>query len=145
MPSPEYEKADRYPLMMTSPHAKMGRHSQWRNLAWHRDEHQVSLNGRSLLIISTADAAARNIQTGQHVRIYNDRGAIACSAFVTERLMPGVVRVHEGGWYTPRTPGDDKSVDLGGNPNVLISSRQPEPLSDGMLGTAWVEVEREDA
>ncbi len=147
IPSPEREagKSSRYPLMLTSPHAKMGRHSQWRNLSWHRDEYQMSLNGRSLLMIGTADAAARNIHTGQLVRVFNSRGAIECSAFVTERLMPGVVRVHEGGWYTPRTPGDGRSVDIGGNPNVLISPRQPEPLCDGMIGTARVEVERGEA
>ncbi len=145
---PSSESEDRhdslYPLTLTSPHAKMGRHSQWRNLSWHRDEHQVSLNGRSVLMISRADAAARNIQTGEAVRIFNDRGAIICTALVTERLMPGVVRVNEGGWYTPLTPGEAGSLDIGGNPNVLISSRQPEPLSDGMIATTRVEVTNEE-
>jgi molybdopterin guanine dinucleotide-containing S/N-oxide reductase-like protein len=146
IPSPESEgrHVSKYPLILTSPHSKMGRHSQWRNLSWHRDEHQVSRDGRSVLMISGADAAARDIQTGQAVRICNDRGAIICTARVTERLMPGVVRVDEGGWYTPCTPGEADSIDIGGNPNVLISRRQPEPLSDGMIATTRVEVTREE-
>jgi trimethylamine-N-oxide reductase (cytochrome c) len=147
LPSPETTAAnvERHPLLLTSPHAKMGRHSQWRNLAWHRDDTQMTHDGLSRLMISTADASDRAIATGDRVRVYNERGAILCTALVTERLMPGVVRVYEGGWYMPAKPGDATSADLGGNPNVLISPRQPEPFCNGMMGTARVEVAREDA
>jgi trimethylamine-N-oxide reductase (cytochrome c) len=134
--------ADKYPLFLTSPHPKLGRHSQWYNLSWHRDEYQVSIGGYNVMRINPLDAERRNIRTGDIVRIYNDRGSILCAAYVTERIIPSVVRVPEGGWYTPLFAGNPSSPDVGGNPNVLISGRQPEPLCDGMINGARVEVER---
>jgi trimethylamine-N-oxide reductase (cytochrome c) len=151
LPSPEAagETAARYPLLLTSPHAKMGRHSQWQNLAWHRDDYQMNLDGLARLMISAADAAARGIATGDRVRVQNARGSVLCAALVTERLMPGVLRLYEGGWYTPArfegASNGTETVDVGGNPNVLISGRQPDPFCDGMLATARVQVTREDA
>jgi anaerobic selenocysteine-containing dehydrogenase len=127
----------------------MGRHSQWQNLSWHRDDYQMSLDGLARLMISGVDAAARGIATGDHVRVHNARGSVLCAALVTERLMPGVLRLYEGGWYTPAgSPGasnGSETVDVGGNPNVLISGRQPDSFCDGMLATARVQVTREES
>jgi trimethylamine-N-oxide reductase (cytochrome c) len=134
--------AEKYPLFLTSPHPKLGRHSQWRNLSWHRDEYQVTINGYNVMRINPLDAEERDIKTGEIVRIYNDRGSILCAVYTTERVMPSVVRIQEGGWYIPHKPGDPDSLDVGGNPNVLISNRQPEPLCDGMINGARVEVEK---
>jgi trimethylamine-N-oxide reductase (cytochrome c) len=92
--------------------------------------------------INLADAKLRDIETGDIVRIYNDRGSILCAAYSTERIRPGVIRVPEGGWYTPLRPGDPSSLDVGGNPNILISNRQPDPLCDGMINGARVDVEK---
>jgi len=139
---PETPLAERYPLFLTSPHPKLGRHSQWHNLSWHRDEYQVSIEGHNIMRINLADAKRRDIETGDVVRIYNDRGSILCAAYSTERIMPGVIRVPEGGWYTPLRPGDPGSLDVGGNPNILISNRQPDPLCDGMINGARVDVEK---
>ncbi len=139
---PETPLAERYPLFLTSPHPKLGRHSQWHNLSWHRDEYQVSIEGHNIMRINTADAKRRDIETGDVVRIYNDRGSILCAAYSTERIMPGIIRVPEGGWYTPLRPGDPGSLDVGGNPNILISKRQPDPLCDGMINGARVDVEK---
>jgi trimethylamine-N-oxide reductase (cytochrome c) len=145
IPSPEGSEtllAEKYPLYLISPHPKLGRHSQWRNLSWHRDEYQDTINGYNVMRINPLDAEQRNIETGDIVRIYNDRGSILCAVYATERIMPSVVNVQEGGWYMPLNPGDPDSVDVGGNPNVLISNRQPEPLCDGMINGARVEVEK---
>ena len=37
------------------------------------------------------DAAARGIQTGAEVRVFNDRGEYLCKATVSDRARPGVV------------------------------------------------------
>ncbi len=145
IPSPEGLEtplAQKYPLFLTSPHPKFGRHSQWGNLSWHRDEYQMRIKGYNVMSINPSDAEQRDIKTGDLVRIYNDRGSILCAVYVTERIMSGVIRVQEGGWYTPLKPGDPDSLDVGGNPNALISKRQPEPLCDGMLNGARVDVEK---
>ena len=65
--------------------------------------------------ISTQDAQSRGIQNGDKVRVFNDRGETVIRAYVTERIMPGVVSLGEGAWYRP----DEKGRDQGGCPNVL--------------------------
>ncbi len=60
--------------------------------------------------INPADAAIRGIADGDQVHMFNDRGTIQIIARVTERMMPGVVRCYEGGWYDP----DGSGVDRGG-------------------------------
>jgi len=145
VPSPEGTEAplaEKYPLFLTSIHSKLARHSQWQNLSWHKDEYQMSINGYNVMRMNPADAEPRDIKTRDVVRIYNNRGSILCAAYVTERIMPGVIRVAEGGWYTPQNPGHPSALDVGGNANALISNRQPEPLCDGMINGARVEIEK---
>ena len=89
-------------------------------------------------MINPSDAATYGISEGDVVKVYNDRGAILVGAHVTPRVRPGVVTVWEGGWYTPQQPGVVGSLDLGGDPNVLISGAQPEPVCDGMQNSALV-------
>jgi len=67
--------------------------------------------------INSSDATERNITDEDMVDVYNDRGRIRIPATVTERIMPGVVRVTQGAWYNP----DKDGVDLGGCANVLVN------------------------
>lgn len=60
------------------------------------------------------------------MRIYNDRGEVRISAKVTPRVLPGVVALSEGAWYSP----DGERVDYGGCINVLTTQR-PSPLAKG--------------
>jgi anaerobic selenocysteine-containing dehydrogenase len=48
------------------------------------------------LWINPADAAVRDLADGAPVRIANDRGEMAASAHVTDRVPPGVVWMHDG-------------------------------------------------
>jgi anaerobic selenocysteine-containing dehydrogenase len=75
-----------YPLAMISPPARNFMNSTFVNVKSLRD-----IEGRPLLEIHPQDAAARGIQTGDRVRVYNDRGAHHCHANVCERARPGVV------------------------------------------------------
>jgi anaerobic dimethyl sulfoxide reductase subunit A len=72
------------------------------------------------------------------VHVFNDRGRIAIPAWVTERIMPGVVSVFEGAWYAP----DEQGVDRGGCANTLTR----DAYSGGgaaVLNTSLVQVEKE--
>lgn len=134
--------AKKYPLILTSPHPKFGRNSQWQNLSWQRDESQAEINGYAPMTINPLDAEKRGLKTGDTVRVYNDRGSVLYTTYVSERIRPSVIRVWEGAWYAPLKPGDTDSPDAGGNPDVIISGRQPDALCNGMVNCALVEVEK---
>jgi anaerobic dimethyl sulfoxide reductase subunit A len=49
--------------------------------------------------------------------VFNDRGKIAIKAWVTERIVPGVLCIYQGTWYDP----DDEGIDQGGCANTLTN------------------------
>jgi anaerobic dimethyl sulfoxide reductase subunit A len=101
--------AKKYTLQLITPHFRRRAHSQFDNLPWLRELQTQAVT------INTLDAEGRGIQEGDMVRVFNDRGEVVIPALVTERIMPGVVSLPEGAWYTP----DDKGIDHGGCANVL--------------------------
>ncbi|MBW1785278.1 MAG: molybdopterin-dependent oxidoreductase [Deltaproteobacteria bacterium] len=124
--------ADKYPLQLISPHFKRRAHSQFDNLPWLRElqVQAISINSR--------DAETRGIQDGDMVRVFNDRGETRIPAKVTERIMPGVVALPQGAWYTP----DENGIDHGGSPNILTRSIT-SPGGSFPSHTALVQVEKE--
>lgn len=76
--------------------------------------------------INPIDAENRGIKNGDMVRVYNDRGITQIPALVTQRIIPGVVGLQAGAWWTP----DEDGIDHGGCPNVLTSTRMT-PLAHG--------------
>ena len=78
------------------------------------------------VFINPKDAGERGIADGDMVRVWNDRGAMIIPARVTPRIMPGVVDIPQGGWYTPDAAG----VDRRGCVNVLTSEK-PTPYAFG--------------
>jgi anaerobic dimethyl sulfoxide reductase subunit A len=71
------------------------------------------------------------------VRVFNDRGEVRIPAKVTERIMPGVVALPQGGWYTP----DENGIDHGGSANVLTSN-VISPGGSFVSNTALVQIEK---
>ena len=104
---------DKYPLRLISFHHRVRAHSCFDNVNWLRrlEPQRVWIN--------KDDARRRAIKDGGLVQIFNERGVVRIPAKVTERIMPGVVAIGEGGWYRP----DGQGVDEGGCVNVLIESR----------------------
>ena len=78
--------APKYPLAMVSPPARNFLNSTFVNVKSLRDS-----EGRPVLEIHPHDAAARGIQEGDVVRVFNDRGSYRCHATVSERARAGVV------------------------------------------------------
>src|SRR5699024_75262 len=89
-------------------------HSQW-------DHGEVSQNGkidgREPIQINPDDAAARGIETGDTVRIFNSRGQCLAGALVTDAAMPGVVVLPTGAPFDPIDPATPGSLEQRGNPN----------------------------
>ena len=46
------------------------------------------------------DAAARGIEEGDIIRLFNARGAIYVGVRITDQIRPGVVMVPTGAWLT---------------------------------------------
>ena len=58
-------------------------------------------------------------------------------ARVTQRIMPGVVDIPEGAWYTP----DEHGIDRGGCPNVL-SRDKASPAGAFAYNTCLVQIQK---
>ncbi|MDE2627044.1 MAG: molybdopterin oxidoreductase family protein [Burkholderiales bacterium] len=80
------ELAQRYPLAMISPPARNFLNSSFVNVKSLRD-----IEGEPVLEMHAADARARGVESGQMVRVFNDRGSYLCKAVVNQRARPGVV------------------------------------------------------
>lgn len=122
---------EKYPLQLLSPHAKNKVHSSLYNVDWLEEiePHRVWIN--------SVDAEARGIKDGDEVYVFNDRGKLAITAWVTERIVPGVLCIFEGAWYAP----DKDGIDRGGCVNVLTNDAYSEGGA-AALNTALVQVSR---
>ncbi|HUP08674.1 MAG TPA: molybdopterin-dependent oxidoreductase, partial [Caldimonas sp.] len=78
--------AQRYPLAMISPPARHFLNSTFVNVQSLR-----AIEGEPIVEVHAIDAAARGLETGQPVRVFNDRGSYRCTAVVSDRARPGVV------------------------------------------------------
>lgn len=110
----------KYPLQCFGWHYKASAHSTYHNVAWLQEAQKVSL------WINSKDAQERGINDGDRVRVFNDRGELEVEAKVTARIIPGVVAMPQGAWFSP----DSKGVDQGGCINT-ITKYHPTPLAKG--------------
>lgn len=85
--------------------------------------------------IHPQDATVRKLEDGASVEVWNHRGRLRLLARVTERILPGVVMIHEGAVYQPDAAG----TDMGGNPNLLTSD-QTSPGGAYAYNTVRVEL-----
>nr|MDP2191630.1 molybdopterin oxidoreductase family protein [Rhodoferax sp.] len=88
-----FNSSPRYPLAMISPPARNFLNSSFVNVKSLRD-----IEGEPLLEMHAVDAAARGIQSGEIVRIFNQRGVYRCKVEISKRARPGVVNAL-GVWW----------------------------------------------
>jgi anaerobic selenocysteine-containing dehydrogenase len=124
--------AQRFPLAMISPPARNFLNSSFVNVKSLRD-----IEGEPLVEIHATDAQARNIATGQRVRVFNDRGSHECKAVVSSRARPGVVN-GLGVWWRKLGPN-------GTNVNELTHQRLTDIGRAPSFYDCLVEVEAGEA
>jgi anaerobic dimethyl sulfoxide reductase subunit A len=124
-------RADKYPLQLLTTHHESTTHSVMEKLPWLEE---VS---PKRLWINSRDAAARGVADDDEVLVYNDRGTVRIKAWVTERIMPGVVNIPQGGWFDI----DSAGVDQGGCANILVQAEHT-PGGAWMVNTSLVEVRK---
>lgn len=110
----------KYPLQLIGWHTKRRTHST------HDSNATLEKIEKQRVWINYKDAESRNIKDNDLVEIWNDRGVIHIPAFVTDRIVEGVIAVSQGAWYTPNSEG----IDQRGSINVLTTSK-PTPLAKG--------------
>ena len=118
--SPFGPEAKKYPLQVIGHHYLATVHSTLDNVDWLREAWPQRV------FINPLDAEPRGINNGDEVKVFNDRGATLVRCRVTKRIMPGVIAIPQGAWWSP----DEKGVDRRGSVNVLTSERWT-PLAFG--------------
>ncbi len=116
-----------YPLELISPKNDDGMNSTFGYLRG------VDLQ-TGVLHLNRADAAPRGISDGDHVRIYNGRGACFLAARVDDTVSPGVVCAPSVRW-AKRAPG-------GRNVNALTSERLTDAGGGPTFYSCLVQVEK---
>ncbi|MBP6123406.1 MULTISPECIES: DMSO/selenate family reductase complex A subunit [Providencia] len=110
----------KYPLQLSGFHTKGHTHSTYSNVP------QLQEAVPDEIWMNPIDASERGISNGTLVHVFNDRGVVEIPCKVTNRIIPGVVAMPEGGW----TKKDENGVDVGGCINTL-TSHNLSPLAKG--------------
>jgi anaerobic selenocysteine-containing dehydrogenase len=126
--------AGRFPLVLVAPAGRFFVNSTFADETWH-----VRRAGPPRLYLHPGDAAARGIETGDAVRIWNDRGDFFAEAAVTDAARPGVAFTLKTYW--PRRSVANRNVnattpehdtDLGGGPTFHDNRVEVTSLREAM-------------
>jgi trimethylamine-N-oxide reductase (cytochrome c) len=130
----------KFPLHIGACHPQLRLHSQ---LCGTRLREGYAIAGHEPCVLNPGDAAARGIKDGDVVRVFNDRGQVLAGAKLSDEVMPGVVRLYEGGWYDPQDPTRPGTLDKYGDVNVLSPDIGTSKLAQGNCGQTIIgEVEK---
>jgi len=141
------ERSKKYPLLAMSNHPRWGIHSQHDDITWLREIETCKVRGPDgyqyhPLWMNPVDAAARGIKKGDVVGIVNERGTVLAGAYITERIMAGVVGIDHGAKYDPIVLGE---IDRGGAINTIVPRNTTSKNAVGMVVSGFlVEVEKTD-
>lgn len=81
----------KYPLLPVNNHSRYSTHSQQAHTLLIRE-----LQPEPVVKLNPEDAAARGIETGDIVRVFNDRGYVVIKAELTEGIRPGTINMRQG-------------------------------------------------
>jgi anaerobic selenocysteine-containing dehydrogenase len=139
------ERTKKHPLLIVSNHGRWRFHAQCDDISWSREVPTCKVKGLDGYMyepvwMNLKEAAKRGIESGDIVKVYNERGAVLGGAYVTERIMSGVVYMDHGARVDSIISG---KLDRGGAINLIapdgtISKNCPGQATSGFL----VEVEK---
>lgn len=115
-----------WPLTLLTPKSHAFLNSQYAN-----QDRQRTIEGPQPVLMNAGDAAARQVQTGQRVRVFNDLGSVEAVAEVRDDVVAGTVVCTYGRW---RVAGASTV-------NALTSAELNELGNGPSLSDARVEVE----
>ena len=91
--TPVAGKKSKYPLAFIQGHSRFRTHSMFANV-----DSLLEMNPEPMVEINPKDAAERDIQDGDPVVVFNDRGRTRLKARLSEAVGPGVVNIMQGWW-----------------------------------------------
>lgn len=135
-----HPRSEQFPYLLVSNHPRWRVHAQLDDVTWLREIHTCKVTGPDgyqyePVWLNPKDAAKLGIKDGEIVKIINDRGWVLGGAYVTERIMPGVVYQDHGARLDPIKAGES---DRGGANNLLCptavtSKNCPGEVTSGFL------------
>ena len=133
-------RADIYPFLLVSNHPHWRLHSQLDDVPWFREIKTCKVKGPDgyayePIWINPVDAEVLGVQSGDIVKMYNERGWVLGGVYVTERIMPHTVLQDHGARIDPIVPGES---DRGGSnnliaPKAIISKNCAGEVTSGYL------------
>jgi len=129
------ERAELYPYLVVSNHPRWRVHSEHDDMQWLREIETCKITGPDgygyqTAWINPADAQEHDIRHGEVMEIYNERGGVLAGAYVTERIMPGVVSIDHGARFDPIIPG---LLERGGAINTITPRNTTSKNATGMV------------
>jgi biotin/methionine sulfoxide reductase len=94
-------RAEQFPLALVANNPATRLHSQHDSGPYSQAS---KVAGREPVRLHPDDAEARGIESGDVVRLFNDRGACLAGAVVSDAVRPGVVQLATGAWFDPDDP-----------------------------------------
>lgn len=128
-PQTNPELAQRFPLNIISPKSHGFINSSYANM-----ENKIKAQGEQFVLINARDADLRNVQNGDTVRVFNDRGAFEGVAQITDDVDAGLVVATLGYWRqlnkgTVNCVSSAELVDMGNAPTFTDNLVQVELAS----------------
>jgi anaerobic selenocysteine-containing dehydrogenase len=141
------ERSKKYPLLVCSNHPRWGVHSEHKDMIWLREIKTCKVKGPDGYQyqpgwLHPSEAEKRGIKSGDVISIYNDRGTVLAGAYITERIMPGVVYIDHGAKWDPIALGE---IDRGGAINTIVPRNTTSKNAVGHAVSGFlVQVEKTD-
>ncbi len=134
------ERAKKYPLLCMSNHGRWRFHANLDDITWNREVPEMKLRAKDgyqyePAWMNTLTATERGLQHGDIVKVYNERGIVLCAAYVTERVIPGVVYVDHGSRFDPI---DAEGLDRGGAINLITPHAITSEHVTGMVVSGFL-------
>ena len=145
----QHPRSEKYPFLIVSNHPRWRVHAQLDDVPWLREIPTCKVKGPDGYLyepvwINSVDAKNLGVKTGDVVKIFNDRGWVLGGAYVTERIMPGVVYQDHGARLDLIEPGES---DRSGSNNLICPTNTTskncagEVTSGYLVGVEKVDVE----
>jgi molybdopterin guanine dinucleotide-containing S/N-oxide reductase-like protein len=135
-----HERAKKYPLLIVSNHPRWRVHVNLDDVSWLREISSCKVKGPDGYMyepvwINPMDASARGIHNGDVVEVFNERGGILGGAYLTERIMPGVISMDHGARVDQIITG---KLDRGGSNNLIAPHKTTSRNVGGQVTSGFL-------